>query len=600
MPSLRAITEDVQRTFFAEARACYERAVATRGEICRSYAIAGTIVRLRFAGDRLVPRLVPALEHLRAPDTVSADLDVHLWDTRSTGAAMVPPPCPQRCFTDRGNIWGLESAQILAAFQYGECSVSLFDVAAGQAIYWVEDAERLPFWSTAAPLRTMLSWWLARNGMQLVHGAVVGTDAGAVLISGKGGSGKSSTALACVAAGMSYVGDDYVGIALDPAPRAYSLYGTAKLEPRQIERFPELAADASVGREGSYEKAVVFLPPVFASRLRAELPLAAVLIPTITGESDTTLAPIDVLTVERAASLPTIAQLPHSGQRTVDFIARLVRLVPRARVRLGTNLEGIAGVIENCARHGDAFRAVASTGEDAGAARDDRPLISVVIPTFNGADFLREAVASVVAQDYPRLEIIIVNDGSTDRTRQMAESLEADHRYFEFESNQGPAEARNRGVREAAADYIAFLDVDDLWPAGRLASMVARLLADDAIDVLSGRAQMLEREDDSGGYRAVGDPRRSFPFFIGAGLYRRRAFLLNGPFDRAFRFGEDSDWYLRAFETGLSCVQTDDVTLQVRRHGANMTRGKTNLELNQARVFKARLDRKRAREPRPD
>jgi glycosyltransferase involved in cell wall biosynthesis len=192
------------------------------------------------------------------------------------------------------------------------------------------------------------------------------------------------------------------------------------------------------------------------------------------------------------------------------------------------------------------------------------------------------------------MEILVVNDASTDDTKRVLESVAADHRTFEFETNQGPAEARNRGVREAAGDYLAFLDADDLWPPGRLDRMMAVLAADESIDVVSGRAQMLEQ--DGAGYRETGDPRKSFPFYIGAGLYRRRAFLKNGPFDRTFRFGEDSDWYLRAFENGLNCCQIDEVTLYVRRHDRNMTRGKTNLELNHARVFKARLDRLRARE----
>jgi glycosyltransferase involved in cell wall biosynthesis len=208
---------------------------------------------------------------------------------------------------------------------------------------------------------------------------------------------------------------------------------------------------------------------------------------------------------------------------------------------------------------------------------------------------LRDAAASVQAQGYPWLEVLIVNDASTDGTRQAIESLSVDHRAFHFETNQGPAEARNRGVREAAADFVAFLDVDDLWPAGRLERLMSVLLADEAIDVACGRAQMLELDPTSGKFRATGDPRKSFPFYIGAGVYRRRAFLKNGPFDRTFRFGEDSDWFLRAFENGLNCCQLDDVTLEVRRHPGNMTRGKTNVELNHARVFKAKLDRARER-----
>jgi hypothetical protein len=595
MLRLREITEESQRAFFADARAGFARAAAAHSEIRRAYSVGGTVVGLRFAGDALVARMTPALEHLRLPDDAHADLDVCLWDSRSTGVPMVPPPCPQRSFTDRGNIWGFTSERILSAFQYGEFSLNLFDVEERTAVYWVQDAEALPFWTTAAPLRSIFGWWLRANGKHLVHGAVVGTSEGAVLITGKGGSGKSTTALTCLRAGMAYIGDDYVGIGLEPEPRAYSLYCTAKLAPSQAERFPDLAERATVGREGNYEKAVFFLLPELASQLRRELPLTGVLLPKLGGTPATSLAPADRLAVERAAAFTTLWQIPHSGQNTVDFVRRVTAVVPRALVSLGTELDAIPRVIEQCARGAEPFRAVARRGADERpSSGSDRPLVSVVVPVHDGAAFVGEALQSIAAQGYPWLEILVVNDATTDDTTRVLAASPVEHRSFEFETNQGPAEARNRGVREAAGDYLAFLDVDDLWPAGRLERMMDVLAADESIDVVCGRAQMLEK--DGAEFRETGDPKKSFPFYVGAALYRRRAFLKNGPFDRTFRFGEDSDWYLRAFENGLNCCQIDDVTLYVRRHERNMTRGKTNLELNQARVFKARLDRMRARE----
>src|SRR6185295_9871323 len=119
MLRLREITEQQQHAFFDEARAGFARATSAAPETRRAYSVGGTVVALRFAGPALVGRITPALEHLRLDDGARADLDVCLWDSASTGVPMVPPPCPQRNFTDRGNIWGFTSERILSAFQYG-------------------------------------------------------------------------------------------------------------------------------------------------------------------------------------------------------------------------------------------------------------------------------------------------------------------------------------------------------------------------------------------------------------------------------------------------------------------------------------------------
>lgn len=161
-------------------------------------------------------------------------------------------------------------------------------------------------------------------------------------------------------------------------------------------------------------------------------------------------------------------------------------------------------------------------------------------------------------------------------------------------ANRGAASARNRGVRDASGEVLAFLDVDDLWPDNKIAVMVEALLAYPALDVVQGYAQVMTRNPDSGAYEYSGNPEESYPYYIGAALYRRRAFETIGLFDPHLRFSEDSDWFTRAREGGLMVKRLEQVTLLVRRHGDNMTSGKSMVELNALQVLKKALDRKRA------
>ena len=91
----------------------------------------------------------------------------------------------------------------------------------------------------------------------------------------------------------------------------------------------------------------------------------------------------------------------------------------------------------------------------------------------------------------------------------------------------------------------------------------------------------------------MGSPRESFPWYISAALFRREAFTKVGPFDETLRFGEDSDWFKRAAESALTIERLPSVSLLIRRHAGNMTRGKSMVELNVLRVFKKALDRQR-------
>jgi hypothetical protein len=588
-------SESEQQAFFDAVQDKALQALAATSRISHVLEIAGTRIRLTFAGDRLEKELMPALLHLCVDSPGAADVTFTIWDSASTGIEMVPPPCSRNHFTDRGDIWGFGGERYRTAFHWIECSVSVFDRCAKAGVWWVKTTDDLPYWTKASPLRSLFHWWMEMNGKQLLHAAAIGNEQGAVLITGKGGVGKSTTALSAIVEGLNYVGDDYLIVGLEPEPTVYSLYNTAKLNPEQMEKFPALAPYLTNDEHLGEQKAVMRLFPHFTRQIALSMRLRAVLTPRFGDGDKTSFAPASPIQLRRAAAFTTMSQLPYAGRQTNEFIHRLVERVPGLEIALGTDLKGVVGAIESLLDRPDegiaAMSAFAPSASDAG----DRPLISVIVPVYNGAAFLKDAVNVVLSQNYPSIEIIVVDDGSTDNIGEVVSTLPVEVRYFK-QANTGAAAARNRGIKDASGDLIAFLDVDDLWPENNLNALVGVLACSPNIDVVHGYGQLMEYDAGTGRYEYVGNPMESFPSYIGAGLYRRNAFDRVGLFDAALKFAEDTDWFNRAREANIGLLRVSEVTLLVRRHGQNMTNGKSFTELNALRVLKMKLDRKRLAE----
>jgi len=212
-------------------------------------------------------------------------------------------------------------------------------------------------------------------------------------------------------------------------------------------------------------------------------------------------------------------------------------------------------------------------------------LVSVVIPVFNGERFLREAVQSVLDQKYAPLEIIIVDDGSTDGTASVARSLPV--RYL-HQANQGPAAARNRGIEHAQGELIAFADADDLWPPAKVELQLPYLIKDPGVEIVMGRIQQVSSTEKEFGELA-------FSVNLGSAVIRKSVFDRVGLFDETMRYSEDVDWFMRAREAGAAIMTIDAVTLFYRQHEENMTRGKSTSELNVLKALKRSLDRRRER-----
>jgi glycosyltransferase involved in cell wall biosynthesis len=211
-------------------------------------------------------------------------------------------------------------------------------------------------------------------------------------------------------------------------------------------------------------------------------------------------------------------------------------------------------------------------------------LLSVIVPVHNGEAFLAEALTSVLSQDAGPIEIAVIDDGSTDATPDVVSRFGTDVNYVR-QKNAGPSAARNTGLRSTRGDIVGFLDADDLWPAGRVASQLRALTSDDRLGAVVGMTRCLYPDG------RLDEPR--FLMQMGCGLFRRSAFDLVGLFDPALRFSEDIDWYTRAREAGLAIQYEQEVVLHYRLHEHNLTRGTDVQALGYLPLVKRSLDRRR-------
>jgi len=258
---------------------------------------------------------------------------------------MIPRPWEDGDFLARGVIQGYNTERIYTAFQHGSAAVSVLDKERNLAVFWAPDP-RLPYWEEGSPLRTILYWWLLSQELQLVHAAAVGNSTGGVLIGGKGGSGKSTTALACLESNLSYVGDDYTLLGLDPGPVVHSLYNSAKLNNDHAQRFPALLPKIANTDRLTEEKALLFVNEHYPSKVATRLPIRAILLPRVTGLVETRLKRVSVAMALASLAPSTIFQLPRAGNEAFKFLAAFARRVPCFSFKVGTDLSAIPPVIE--------------------------------------------------------------------------------------------------------------------------------------------------------------------------------------------------------------------------------------------------------------
>lgn len=217
------------------------------------------------------------------------------------------------------------------------------------------------------------------------------------------------------------------------------------------------------------------------------------------------------------------------------------------------------------------------------------PSISVVVPVFNNENQVGEALESILRQSYRPLEIIVIDDGSTDSSAAIIGGF-GRHISYHYQPNSGSAAARNRGVVLSTGEYLAFLDADDLWAADKLTRQVAAFEQEPRLDAVFGHVvefyQELSPENILSGPLPGHHP--------GTLLIRRSAFLRVGFFATACQLAEVVDWYARALEVGINSRLLPDILMYRRIHAHN--KGLRNRQASRTaylQVLKAHLDRQK-------
>lgn len=332
--------------FHRAAWAAFETACAASAPLTHSFEVGGRTLEACFAGEAMLAQVLPALAHLQTAPAPAADLRVAVWDSASTGQPLPTPPWRPDDQVSRGEIRGFDTGPDLRlALQGGSGALSMLHPGSRRGMLWLDDAARCPSWEAAAPLRGLLHWWCAPPRRQLVHGAAVGRDERAVLLTGKGGSGKSTTALTALLAGFDYLGDDYLLCDLaTQGPLVHSLYNSAKVDAQTLRKLPGLPAAQP---EPGEEKAVLYTREHFPAQLRRRAQLCAILVPRVTGGNQTSLHALSAAQAFLALAPTTLFQLPGAGRDAAGFLRRLVAALPCYELQLGASPDSTLDAIEN-------------------------------------------------------------------------------------------------------------------------------------------------------------------------------------------------------------------------------------------------------------
>lgn len=300
----------------------------------RSYQIGPFTVAFSSTDSLIGTKLLRAFEHLPKGSS-PPDLTIRLWSG---------PKLPNLDWNQiqTNGYRGYAAPPIYLHYFEEIQALSAIDVEQNIAYYAIRDPEALPWWVSGSPFQVIFHVWLRERGIQLTHSASISNKKKAILLAGKGGSGKSTTVLACMKEGLNTLGEDYVLLAPN---RIYNIYQTAKWLPHTRTFFPSYEDHIANPQTADQEKALIHYKDLFPSQLEISASIHAIVSLSI-GSS---------LKLEKSSSqkalqnllLSTAKQLPLPDPRTTFLIEEFVKPLPHYQLSLGPDLKANVALLKS-------------------------------------------------------------------------------------------------------------------------------------------------------------------------------------------------------------------------------------------------------------
>lgn len=321
------------------------QAVSDQRQIIKYLRIDQFVIKLWFANEVLVNVITPALSHLEVKAVEEPDLTICLWDSQSTQTPIVAPPWPHPFYTDRGEIIHANNQRVYSVMDLHTRALSILDKEQNIAFYWTRALAELPWWASGSPLQYIIHWWTFARGYQLTHAAGVGANGNAVLLTGKGGSGKSTTTLACLKAGFDYFSEDYCLLQESHSPKIHSVYSSAKITQQTLDFFPEFIPYIANKSRQPTEKALIFQQQIYPERIRHSSKLKAIIVPHVENIRHSWLERVSTDKVLSALTMTTMWQLVRSSTATFNRLKAIAELLPVYHMHLGRDFKNIPKII---------------------------------------------------------------------------------------------------------------------------------------------------------------------------------------------------------------------------------------------------------------
>lgn len=305
----------------------------------RYYCFGPVTLCVRHIGAALVDTVSPAIRHAMVSKQSSVNGTVYALDAKSLHLRRPPETWPfstntyqehQRIYWDTESGLALNSDESRGIWQ-------LFNLHNCDGLYWVDDETTLPSWEAGSPLRIFLHWLTWNNNCQLIHAAGLEWQGRGILLTGPGGSGKSTTTAAAVGAGWNMVGDDFVLVSDGCKPVAHCIYDTIKLTRESLGKLPNIADSAINAPVDAVEKFRVHLSDRYRQRLVGKIAIDTLFTLNIAGAHKTCILPASKASVMAALAPTTMFMLKMGMKESFHKMTGLVNQMQCYSVQMSTD-----------------------------------------------------------------------------------------------------------------------------------------------------------------------------------------------------------------------------------------------------------------------